>query len=165
MKWIIWSSLLLLALAGLVMLIGWMLPVEHEATVSVSVGRTPDEVYAAIANVAAYPEWVDGVKRIDMLDNPDGRVRFRQHTGDGPLVMEVERVDPPSLFSTRIADPGQPFGGSWTFEITPEASGSRVQVTERGEVYNPIFRFVARFIIGHTKTIRSFLASLQRHLE
>lgn len=165
MRWIIWSALVLLAVAGLVVLIGWMLPEQHEATVSASVGRAPDRVYAAIANVAAYADWMDGVKRVDMLDSPDGRVRFRQHTGDGPLVIEVVAAEPPSRFSTRIADPGQPFGGTWTFEISPEAGGSRVTITERGEVYNPVFRFVARFIFGHTKTIQSFLGSLQRHLE
>jgi hypothetical protein len=162
MKWGRWSILALLAVAGATTLIGWMLPVGHEAIESARVERAPEQVYATIANVAAYADWRDGVSRVDMLGAPDGHVRFREHTGDGAVVMEIVDEQPPSRFVTRIADPSQPFGGSWTFEITPEGSGSRVTITERGEVYNPVFRFMARFVFGHNGTMRAFLASLQR---
>jgi hypothetical protein len=33
-------------------------------------------------------------------------------------------------------------------------------ITENGEVYNPIFRFVSRFIMGHTATLDAYLKSL-----
>ena len=35
-----------------------------------------------------------------------------------------------------------------------------MQITEQGEVYNPVFRFVSRFIMGHTATASAFLTSL-----
>jgi hypothetical protein len=35
-----------------------------------------------------------------------------------------------------------------------------VQITERGEVYNPVFRFVSRFIMGHSATASAFLKAL-----
>jgi uncharacterized protein YndB with AHSA1/START domain len=164
MRWILWPLAVLVAVAGMVAIIGWMLPVTHEATESAFVPRPPEQVYSAIANVAAYADWFDGVSRVEVLDAPDGRVRFREHTRDGPIVMEVVAEQPPSRFVTRIADPDQPFGGTWTFDIVPEGSGSRVTITERGEVYNPVFRFMARFVFGYTKTMHTYLASLQRHL-
>ena len=35
-------------------------------------------------------------------------------------------------------------------------------ITERGEVYNPIFRFVSRFVLGHEKTINTYLSAFER---
>ena len=40
--------------------------------------------------------------------------------------------------------------------------GSAITVTERGEVYNPAFRFLSKFVFGHESSIRSFLDALQR---
>ena len=61
---------------------------------------------------------------------------------------------------TRITDKSLPFGGSWEYLVTSEGTGSRVQITERGEVYNPVFRFVSRFIMGHSATASAFLKAL-----
>jgi hypothetical protein len=64
---------------------------------------------------------------------------------------------------TRIADPDLPFGGSWTYEIrAAEDGGSVVVITEDGEVRNPIFRFVSRFLFGHTATLDGYLRALGR---
>jgi hypothetical protein len=100
-----------------------------------------------------------------MLEAVDSHTRFRQHSKDGPLVLEIVEARPGTRFVTRIADPGQPFGGSWTFEFTADATGTRVTITEHGEVYNPIFRFISRFVFGHDNTIKNFLSSLQRYSE
>ena len=93
-----------------------------------------------------------------------GIVRFREHMTSGAVVMEVVEAVPPQRFVTRIADPDQPFGGTWTFEIAPDPAGSRLTITERGEVYNPIFRFMSRFIFGYTATMESFLRALRARL-
>jgi hypothetical protein len=60
----------------------------------------------------------------------------------------------------RIADPDQPFGGTWAFELASEGAGTRVTITENGEVYNPIFRFMSRFVFSETSTLESCLGSL-----
>jgi hypothetical protein len=44
--------------------------------------------------------------------------------------VEVVEATPPSRFVTRIADPDQLFGGSWTVQIARDGVGSRVTVTE-----------------------------------
>jgi hypothetical protein len=51
-------------------------------------------------------------------------------------------------------------GGTWTYELHPEFAGCRLTITEHGEVYNPIFRFFARFVFGHYATLESFLGAL-----
>jgi len=61
-----------------------------------------------------------------------------------------------------IADKGLPFGGSWDYRIEPVGAGSRITITENGEVYNPIFRFVSKYFMGHTATIDKYLTALAK---
>lgn len=157
---LIWVGVGLVAVVAAVAIVGWLLPVAHVASRSATFGKPAADVYAVIADVGDYPAWWSELSRVEMLPAEAGRIRFREHMSTGPVVMEVEEAAPPSRFVTRIADPGQPFGGTWTFEITPEQTGSRLTITERGEVYNPMFRFMSRFIFGHTGTMESFLAAL-----
>ena len=66
---------------------------------------------------------------------------------------------------TRIVDKELPFGGSWTWEISPAAEGgSRVSITENGEIYNPFFRFMARYVFGYTGTMETYLRNLGKKL-
>jgi len=48
--------------------------------------------------------------------------------------------------------------------VTPSGSGTRVRITEHGEVYNPVFRVLSRFVFGHTATLEEFLGNLERKL-
>ena len=41
------------------------------------------------------------------------------------------------------------------------AGGSDLTITEDGEVYNVIFRFMSRFVFGHHATMDAFLKNLQ----
>jgi hypothetical protein len=43
-----------------------------------------------------------------------------------------------------------------------EGGKTTVSITEDGDVYNPVFRFVSRFFIGHEATITTYLANLQK---
>lgn len=164
MKWILWSAVVLVSVIGVIAIVGWLLPVKHEASRSARFNQPPEKVYAAVSDVAGYAGWFEGVSRIEMLEPANGRVRFREHMTSGPLVMEVVEDKPPHHFVTAIADPDQPFGGTWTFEIAPESGGSRLTITERGEVYNPIFRFMSKFVFGYTATMEGYLRSLEKKL-
>lgn len=76
------------------------------------------------------------------------------------IAFELLEATPPRRLATRIADKSLPFGGTWTFEIAPEGVGSEVRITEDGEIYNVIFRFMARFIFGYTTSIETYLRDL-----
>lgn len=81
--------------------------------------------------------------------------------GRDRIPLAFERMERPSLLVTRITDTTLPFGGTWTYRIGPVADGSELTIVENGEVYNPIFRFMARFVFGHTATIDMFLGDLR----
>ena len=81
------------------------------------------------------------------------------------MTYEVGQADPPRKLVTRIADPHLPFGGTWTYEIVAGAeSGSTLTITENGEVYNPFFRFISRYVMGYTATMDRYLQALQTKL-
>jgi uncharacterized protein YndB with AHSA1/START domain len=154
----------LIAMVLVMVVIGYMLPVKHSASSERTVAGTPDQVYALISTPADFPKWRSDVKTVDMLPDVDGKPRFREDGTSGPILMEmIERV-PGKRLVTRIADPDLAFGGTWTFELTPAASGTNVRITEDGEIYNPAFRFMARFVFGYTATQKGYLDALERRL-
>jgi hypothetical protein len=102
------------------------------------------------------------LQQVELLPDSDGHTRFREHGKNGVLTMEVVESNPPQRMVTRIDDKGLPFGGVWIFEVSPTADGSFLNITERGEVYNPVFRFVSRFILGYTSTLDTYLKSVAR---
>lgn len=161
LRTVVWIFVGLVTAIAITAIVGWLLPVGHVAARSASFSVSPETLFGVISNVEGFPAWWKDVSRVEMLTAENGRTRFRQHTNNGPIVMQVLEQTPPARFVTQIADPDQPFGGTWTWEIEPEGSGSRVTITERGEIYNPIFRFMARFVFGYTATMESHLAALE----
>lgn len=148
----------LMVLVAAVWGVGAMLPVAHVASGTRTFDRSTQDVYRLVSSVEDYPHWWEDVHSVEVLQRDGaGRVTFRQHSADGPMTMQVVEQQPPARFVTRIADPDQPFGGTWTFEVSAEGTRTRLTITERGEVYDPLFRFLSRFVFGHTATIESFL--------
>ncbi|MDO8677700.1 MAG: SRPBCC family protein [Acidobacteriota bacterium] len=165
MKWLIRIVGAVVLLGALTAIVGWLLPVKHEASRSAEFARTPNEVYALVSDYKNYVAWWPDITRIEVLGEEAGKATFREHMADGPIVMSVVEQSPPSRFVTKIVDAGQPFGGTWTFEINPVNEGrTRLTITERGEIYNPIFRALARFVFGYMSTMESFLQSADRRL-
>ena len=89
-------------------------------------------------------------------------MRWREHTRQDAITFERINAEQPTRLVTRIADETLPFGGTWTWTLSPDPGGTRVTITERGYVTNPIFRFMSRFVFGHHATQSDFLRALGR---
>jgi len=155
--------ILLAVVVGLgvvVVLVGLMLPVKHEATVSAAVPAAPEAVWAVLTDPASYPKWRGDVTSVEMLPADSGHVAWREQGKNGAISYATELTEAPRRLVTRITDKSLPFGGTWEYVVSPDGAGSRVQITEHGEVYNPVFRFVSRFIMGHTATASAYLKAL-----
>jgi uncharacterized protein YndB with AHSA1/START domain len=153
----------LLAIIAVVVVVGYALPVAHVAVRDVTLPQPPDRVFAALTDVERYPSWRSDVKSVELLSS-SAAPRWREHGSNGDITFERTEVQPPSRIVSRIADTDLAFGGSWTYELKPEGGGTRLTITERGEVYNPLFRFMSRFVFGHTATIEKFLADLEKSM-
>lgn len=153
------------SLAGLVAavaIVGWTLPQGHQVSRTATIAASPAQVFTIISDVAKYAEWRGDVTQVEMLPDDGKGLRFREHGPSGPVVFRVELADAPRTMLVRIDDPGQPFGGTWTYSLKPEGAGTSLTITEDGEVYNPIFRFMFNFVFSKTKTLETYLAALQK---
>jgi uncharacterized protein YndB with AHSA1/START domain len=163
MRYVLIAAAILAAIVLIIVAIGWALPVKHSATSETTVRTSPAALYKLITDVERYPEWRSSVKRIELLPDSEGKTRFRETGGDGTILYEVESAVPNQRIVTQIADRSLPFGGSWTYELIPRGDSTTLRITENGEVYNPIFRFVSRFVMGHTRTIETYLKDVSKH--
>jgi hypothetical protein len=144
-----------------VVAIGAMLPVGHRAAREAVYPAPRDSVFALITGIERFPEWRTGVQRVERQPSDSGAIRYVEFGDDGAIPYEVVESVSGRRHVTRIAGEGLPFGGTWTFELADAPAGTRLRITEDGEVYNPLFRFASRFILGHHHTIERFLADLR----
>jgi uncharacterized protein YndB with AHSA1/START domain len=151
----------LVAVIVLIVVIGALLPVAHTASRSLVVRKPPREVYALIRDVASFPQWRNEVQRVEVLT----ATQFREHAAHDAVTYEIIEDQPGRKIVSRIADKNLPYGGSWTWDFEPVDGGTRITVTENGEVYNPLFRFLSRFVLGHTATMDKYLAAVERRLK
>jgi uncharacterized protein YndB with AHSA1/START domain len=159
-KWLIIAALTVAGIVMIAALIGFLLPRSHRASREQVFAAPPEALWSAITNVDAFPQWRSDITRVQVLPDRDGQRMWIEEGRSGKMTFVVESSDPPRRLVTRIADPKLPFGGTWTYDITPSNGGSRLTITEDGEIYNPLFRFVARFILGYDGTIGSYLGAL-----
>ena len=123
-------------------LVGRSLPVGHVASRSTTFPVPPERVWEVINDPA-----------------------FMTSRGVGDVKTETVESVPPRRLVRRIVGETT-FGGTWTSELDAEpGGGTRLVITENGEIYNAFFRFVSRYIVGHHRTIDSFLAALRHHLD
>src|SRR5262245_7900416 len=164
MKWLLIVAAVLAVSAAIVWLIGSQLPQGHTASRQARLSVAPEVVWTAITDIQAFPSWRPDVKQVMTLPDVDGRRHWIEETKNGRIPLVVERSEPPRLLVLRIADPDLPFGGTWTYEIAPTSGGSMLTITENGEVYNPVFRFMSRFVFGHEGTMKGYLGNLEKKL-
>lgn len=143
-----------------VLIIGALLPKSHVASRQIVLHRSADEVYQTVRDFGAAAAWRSDLERVEMIATTDNQVRFREHGEHGPITYDLTEDRPGEKIVTRIADVDLGYSGSWTYTFTKDAGGTRVQITEAGEVSNILFRFVSRFIFGHTSTIEKYLTAL-----
>ena len=163
MRWLLYAGIGIAALIALITVVGLLLPKAHVATRSATFKQPPAVVFATLAGP---PDWRPDVTKFEILSTNGGNPKWKEYDHRGRAILyERTESNPPHRMVTRIADPTLPFGGTWIYEIREAGGGTELQITEHGEVYNPIFRFVSRFIMGHTATIDKYLEALTTKLK
>lgn len=154
---------LIVAVVALIALLGASLPREHVTSRSMLLHKSPAEVYGVVRDFSAAPRWRTDLKQVEVRTQGDGRVHFREDGKHGAVNYELTEDVPTQRMVTRILDTNLGYSGSWTYVFAPEAAGTRLTITENGEVSNVIFRFLSRYALGHTATMDSHLSSLSKH--
>lgn len=160
----------LVVLGGLVLgvsvvaLIGSRLPLYHVASREAPFRQRPEAVWAVMTDFAAGPTWRPGLKRVERGADIDGHPVWIEVGKTGRMPLEVVEMDRPRRLRLRIADDKLPFGGTWTFDIVESPDGCRLRITEEGDIHNPIFRFMARFVFGYHGAMEAYLKALGKKL-
>ncbi len=165
MVWIILVIAIAAAISAVVVTIGSTLPKKHHVSRRAHFNRSPVEIWEVITDYAGQASWRTDVRRVERLPDRNGRPVWRETDRRGQA-LEIETVESvaPHRLARRIANENLAFGGSWTYEIGEYGEVTSLTISEDGEVYNRVFRFMNRFIIGQTATLDAYLRALAKRL-
>jgi uncharacterized protein YndB with AHSA1/START domain len=153
---------LLAVAAAIIFLMASRLPEQHSVSRSIKLKQKPADVYATVSDFGSAASWRQDITKVEILGSVEGHVRFRQHGSDGVVTYEVVEDKPPEKLVTRIVDRDLGYSGSSTYLIEPSAEGTTIRIREDGVVSNLLFRFMSRYVFGHTATIDAYLTALAK---
>jgi uncharacterized protein YndB with AHSA1/START domain len=148
----------LVTIAIVITAIGTQLPRDHVASTSATISASREDVWQAITNVASAATWRD-LQSVEIV-SVGPPLRWMEVNKFGPTTFEQVEATAPVRFVARVADTDQGFGGTWTYTLVPVLSGTRVTISEKGFVSNPLFRFLGRFVFGYYGTQEDYLRAL-----
>lgn len=161
-RWLLVAVGGLIAVIAAVWLIGTGIRQDHRATASRELPIRVDQVWKRITDLDDFARWRPDVDTVELIQRPSNLLpAWRERGSGGVLAIEATVVEPLTRLVFEIIDEGQPFGGSWTYLLEPADSGTRLTITEDGEIYHPIFRFVAKYVLGYDGTINRYLDALE----
>ena len=160
MIWVYLIGGVVVGLPLLMAIVGSLLPKGHVATRHARFDRSRDEIWKTITDVDGFASWRSDVKAVELLPARDGRTSWVESGTHGKIPFEITEAIAPSRMITTIADPKLPFGGHWVYELSENGAAATLRITENGEVYNPIFRFMSRFIFSQGATLERYLRDL-----
>lgn len=160
--------LLKIAAALLVVLVvftvyGATLPVAHAAASMARFRQTPEALWATVSDFPGMAGWRRGVTSVERLPDRDGKPVWLVRGGSGEMPLMVVESEPGTWLKTVIPpDANLPFGGTWSWQLSPADEVTVVTIIEQGEIYNPLFRALARVVFGYHGTLNEALEDLGR---
>lgn len=157
-----WVLASLVVLVGLVALWGSRLPVGHVATRVLRLNQPRDTVWKLLTDFSNQATWRTDIKSVRRKDGA-AKETWIEDGSNGEMPLETTSMEAPIRLVRTIADPSLPFSGAWTYELADEGNGTRLTITENGEVRQPIFRFVSHYLMNQAGTIESVMKALAAH--
>lgn len=149
-EWLIAIAGLVLLFPAILVLLGLFRPVRHTARTRTSfVGVSPEDLWSAVSDLPAWPEWNPAVKSVRAASPRDGDPVYlvRGRWGELPFVLAEREF--PRLVTTVGEGAGRSFSGAWSYEVRAAGDGSVLLLEEAGEVRNPLFRGTMVFTDEH----------------
>ncbi len=159
MRFLIWVGAVLVLLAGLVVLAGWLLPATREGRAEVVIAAKPAQIVEVIADVEAQVAWREGISSVERT--ADGWVEV---TARGERIsFMTEEMGEARIRLRFSSDAG--YSGTWEAVLVPEGDGARIAVVERAEIPSPLGRILARLFFDPEAFATTYLAALKARVE
>lgn len=162
-----WLGVVLGALVGAgaaMTLVGWCLPRHHQVARTLLLPVPPAAVWETLVDYPGQVTWRRGLTAVTRQPDRDGAAVWRERRGRHALDLRTVAATPPRHLVRQIGAEDGPLRGQWEWALEPVVTpaSTRLTLTERGEVGNPLVRFVNRFVIGQGATATGFLRDLAR---
>lgn len=154
------------SLAGLVLatgLGGFLLPAERITTGTATIPRSPESVWRVLTDLDGMPLWRSDVVALERLPDQEGKTAWREVGRRESRVVEFAVTEPPRRLVMQWDGPGRPGTLVRSLELQGTREGTRVTVTDRRIVANPLLRLLGRLAPGGSPAGR-FLRDLDLRL-
>lgn len=148
---------LLIFIIATIFAVGFMLPIKHSATVSSNIPASVETVWQKVTNFSAYKTWRKNLSEVEKVSANEW-IETDSNGNKIPYKMTV--LEDKKKLMVEITGKDLPFGGHWLIELNGARNSTEVTITENGEVYNALFRFMSKFVFGHDATIKDYLRNL-----
>lgn len=157
MFWLLLVMALVVSIVLAILVGGVATPRRHTASRSIVLNAAPERVWSLIRDVTNYPDWRESIQNVRVLDSGDAQTAWTEVGLQKSVSYVAEADEPPRRFVARIADEDLGYAGEWEYVVTAAGDGSRLSITERGQVGNIVLRFFQTHLFGHTRTIDAYL--------
>ena len=163
MKWLLIVMAALAVAFALMAIIGLFVSREHRATSTITLRQPVDSIWKVVRDIGGVPAWFRAMEKSERLPDRAGHEVWRQKMSGFDVPIIVLESTPPRKLVTQIDPKARTaFGGTWTYELTPDGGGTRVSVSETGWIGNPVFRFMSRFLFGYYGSLDKYLHALAK---
>jgi uncharacterized protein YndB with AHSA1/START domain len=138
-------------------------PEAWVAEESVLVEAPIEHVWALVGDPSRRAEWHPNVRSVTRIEDRDGHAVWRElDPGGDRFDWVVVELEPPRLLVTEAGDPEQTgVTSGWTWALAEDSGRTRVTLTERSRIDNPVWRGVYVLRYGPDATVRRELQALQ----
>lgn len=155
---------ILALLIGVLFGAGYFIEKSHTASRTVTFKAPPQTVWKIITDLESQPTWRKNLKEIKIIDATLNKESWTEISKSGDeLSFKTKNKTEPSRYEAEIIN-NSDFGGYWEVTLEPADGGTKLTLTEHGEIYNPMFRIISKLFFDMHATIDEYLTDLAAKL-
>jgi carbon monoxide dehydrogenase subunit G len=155
---------LLVVVPGSIYLYGMVLPSAYSSTASTVISAPPSDVWATMVDWESQESWRKDIEAFELVSDVDP-VTFELEFKGGQVLRYVQSdvVANEHLVWTGLGVHDPTLDARWTVDLVAEGDGTRVTVTETGDIEGPVARVINYNLVGMYLMPRLYLIDLAAH--
>ena len=143
-------------------LLGWLMPSRYVTSQSFLLPVPVSDVWTALGDYPGQLAWRRGLTAVDRLPDEGSTEVWHERFGRSATRSRTIEALSPNWLVRQSDDEAESIRRRWEFALEPVISprNTRITLTERGEIHNPLRRFVVRFITGQSRIMKNYLRDL-----